>query len=187
MSIAEVKDLYSSLEEEGVAILTRQGVPGKEMKLIRGAEIRYFGQLQDIEVLMPETKRGEPFREETLKALISEFHNRHQAMYGWADPAIAVTISTLKLQAIGMRRPLELIKQPFSGKDASAALKRKRQAYFKELGGFVEARCYDADRLRHGNVINGPAIVEAAQTTLVVPQGTELAVDAYENYALRRV
>ena len=37
-----------SLEEEGVGILTRQGVAGEEMKLIRGAEMRYFGQLHDV-------------------------------------------------------------------------------------------------------------------------------------------
>jgi len=187
VGVDEVKGLYDSLEEEGVAILTRQGVTEKEMKLIRGAEMRYFGQLQDIEVLLPEIKRGESFSEKNLKELIAEFHKRHQAIYGWSDPAIAVTISTLKLQAIGMRRPLELIKRPLSGRDASAARKRKRRVYFKELGGFVETLCYDADRLQHGNVITGPAIIEETQTTVVVPQGAELTVDTYENYVLRRV
>ena len=186
VSVDEVKGLYDSLEEEGVAILTRQGVIEEEMKLIRGAEIRYFGQLHDIEVLLPEIKRGEPFTGETFKALIGEFHNRHQAIYGWSDPAMVVTISTVKLQAIGVRRLVELTKQPVFARDASAALKRKRRVYFKELGGFVETPCYDADRLRHGNVITGPAIIEEAKTTIVVPQGAELTVDAYENYIIRR-
>jgi len=186
VNVDEVKGLFDSLEEEGVAILTRQGVAEKDMKLIRGAEMRYFGQLHDVDVALPETKKGEPFTEETFKALIGEFHNRHQAMYGWSDPAMPVTISTLKLQAIGMRRLVELIKQPASSKDASKALKRKRRVYFKELGGFVETPCYDADQLRHGNVITGPAIIEETKTTVVVPEGAELTVDAYENYIIRR-
>jgi len=35
-------------------------------------------------------------------------------------------------------------------------------------------------------VITGPAIVEEAKTTIVVPQGAELFVDPYENYIVRR-
>ena len=186
VDVNELKGLYDSLEEEGVATLKRQGVSDKDMKLMRGAEMRYFGQLRDIVVFLPETKRGEIFSEETFQALIGKFHERHQAIYGWADPAMAVAISTLKLRAIGVRPLVELIKQPVGAKDPSAALKRKRRVYFKELGGFVETQCYDADRLRPGNVITGPAIIEETKTTIVVPQGAELTIDAYENYVIRR-
>lgn len=184
VDIEEVKDLYDSLEEEGVAILRRQGVAEKDMKLVRGAEMRYFGQLHDVDVAIPETKEGEPLTEETLKGLIRNFHEQHRALFGWSDPAMPTVLGILKLQAIGMRAPLELDKQPFSSKDASSALKRRRRVYFKELRRFEETPCYDADRLRHGNVISGPAIVEETKTTVVVPQGSELAVDAYHNYRI---
>lgn len=186
VDLDEVQGLFNSLEEEGVAILTRQGVAEKDMKFIRGAEMRYFGQLHDVDVALPETKEGEPFTEAALRELIRNFHERHQTLFGWSDPALPSVISTLKLQAIGMRPPVELEKQPVSSKDASAALKRKRRVYFKERGGFVETPCYDADQLRHGNVITGSAIVEETKTTVVVPQGAELTVDAYGNYIIRR-
>ena len=186
INLDTVKALYDSLEKEGIAILTRQGVAEKDMKLIRGAEMRYFGQLHDVNVALPETKKGEPFTEMTLKELIRKFHEQHRTLFGWSDPALPSIIATLKLQAIGMRPPVVLKKQPASSKDASAALKRKRRVYFKELGGFVETPCYNADLLRHGNVITGPAIVEETKTTVVVPHGAELAVDAYENYIVRR-
>lgn len=182
----ELKGYYDSLEEEGWNILTRQGITEKDMKFIRGAEMRYFGQLHDIDVLLPETRRGEPFTEQTCKTLFSSFHERHQAIYGWSDTTMPVTIASLKLRAVGMRRPLKLKKRPFSGKDASAALKRQRQVYFKELGGFTETPCYDGDRLQNGNVISGPAIIEETKTTIVVPQGAELTVDAYGNYRIFR-
>jgi len=187
VNIDELKGFYDGLEEEGTATLTRQGVAEKDMKLIRGAEMRYFGQLRDITVFIAEAKSDAPFSEETLKALIRQFHERHGAMYGWSDPAMLVAISTLKVRAIGVRRPVELIKQPVFAKDPSSALKRKRRVYFKELGGFVETPCYHADQLRHGNVITGPAIVEEAKTTVLVPKGAELTVDAYENYVIRRL
>lgn len=187
LDVDQLQAYYGSLEEEGAAILARQGMDENNTRFLRGAEMRYFGQLHDIELLVPETKRGEAFTTETVKALIEGFHKRHQEIYGWSNPAMPLMISTLKLQAIGVRRPLEMAKQPVSAKDPSGALKRRRQAYFRDLGGFVETPCFDADRLRHGNTIMGPAIVEDKKTTVVVPPSTELTVDTYENYLLRTV
>jgi N-methylhydantoinase A len=186
LHVDELKGWYQTLEEEGSNTLVKQGLPPENMKLARGAEMRYFGQLRDIVIFLPENRKDEPFTGQTLKDLIREFHARHQAIYGWSDPTMAVAISTLKLRAIGVRRPVELIKQPESGRDVSGALKRKRQVYFKELGGFVETPCYDSHRLNHGNVITGPAILEDPTTTVVVPKGAELTVDAYNNYIIRR-
>ena len=186
LNLDELKGWYHSLEEEGVNTLARQGLTKENVKLARGAEMRYFGQLRDIMIFLPESESGEPFTDQTLKDLIREFHAKHQAIYGWSDPTMAVAISTLKLRAIGVRRPVELIKQPLSSQDASAAMKRKRQVYFQELGGFIETPCYDASQMKHGNRIEGPAIVEDPTTTIVVPKGAELKVDAYLNYLIRR-
>jgi N-methylhydantoinase A len=186
LDLDAVKGLFDSLEQEGRAILKRQGVPAKDMKLIRGAEMRYFGQLNDVNVALPETKDGEAFTEATLKQLIGRFHEEHRVLFGWSDPSLPTVLATLKLQAIGMRPPLGLEKQPAESKDPAAYLKRKRPVYFKELGGFVETPCYNADLLHHGNVITGPAIVEETKTTIVVPKGAELFVDPYENYIVRR-
>jgi len=186
VNLDRVKNLFNSLEEEGVGILKRQGVAEKDMKLIRGAEMRYFGQLHDVDVALPETKKGEPFTESTLKELIRKFHEQHRELFGWSNPDLPSVIAILKLQAIGMRPPVEMDTQPASLKDASAALKRKRQVFFKEMGGFIQTPCYDANRLKHGNVISGPAIVEETKTTVVVPKGAELTVDPYGNYIIRR-
>ena len=181
-----VKDLFESLEEEGVGILKRQGVPDHDMKLVRCAEMRYFGQLHDVDVALPETKKGDPFTEVTLNELIETFHDRHRTLFGWSNPDLPSVIAVVKLQAIGMRHPVEMETQTASLEDASAALKRERQVYFKEMGGFVKTPCYDANRLHYGHVIEGPAIVEETKTTVVVPQGAELTVDAYGNYVVRR-
>ena len=186
VNLDRVKNLFNSLEEEGVGILKRQGVAEKDMKLIRGAEMRYFGQLHDVDVALPETKKGEPFTESTLKELIRKFHEQHRELFGWSNPDLPSVIAILKLQAIGMRPPVEMDTQPASLKDTSAALKRKRQVFFKEMGGFIQTPCYDANRLKYGNVITGPAIVEETKTTAVVPKGAELTVDPYGNYIIRR-
>jgi N-methylhydantoinase A len=186
ISTEDMKGWFGGLAQEGFDMLARQGLAETEMRFVRGAEMRYFGQLRDIVVYLPENRRGEPVTEQTLKDLIAQFHAIHQAMYGWSDANMAVALSTLKLKAIGLRRPVELKSRPYAGKDSAAAFKRARLVYFKELGGFAQTPCYDADRLKHGNEIFGPAIVEHSATTVVLPKDTTLIVDAYENYLIRR-
>jgi N-methylhydantoinase A len=181
-----LKKLYDSMEEEGMGILRREKIRESEMRFIRGAEMRYFGQLHDIEVLLPETRVGEHFTEQNREALIKGFHERHKAIYGSSDPNLTVTFATLKLQSIGVRPPFKLSKQTSAPQDASGAIKRKRQAYFKETGGFTKTPCYIGDRLHYGNVIKGPAIIEETNTTVVVPPAAELTVDVYGNYIIAR-
>jgi N-methylhydantoinase A len=182
----DLGSVYLALEKEGTDILKSQGLTGKDIRFIRGAEIRYLGQLNDVEVLLPEIPLGESFTEETKRALIAGFHDQHKAIYGRSDPSMVVTIETVKLHAIGKRHHITFTSEPLTSKDPSAALKRKRQAYFKETGGFVPTPCFEADLLHHGNVIAGPAIIEAKTTTVVVPPAYRLSVDAYGNYMMRR-
>ena len=178
----DVKALYGAMEKEAIDIFARQGISEKDMSLVRGAEMRYFGQLRDIDVTLPEIKTGKPFLEANLKELVAAFHSRHEALYGWADPALPTTIALLKLRAIARRRPFQLAKQTLSPQDPSAALKRRRQVYFKQLGGVKETPCYDGDKLQHGISIKGPAIIEEQKTTIVVPPEAQVTVDAYGNY-----
>ena len=182
LDLEQVKGIYDSLEGEAVEILARQGVSEENMVLMRGAEMRYFGQLRDINVIIGESKRGEPFTEGSLQALVQTFHDRHRSLYGWGDPALPSTIATLKMHAVGKRPLFALAKQPSTTEDVSGAVKRERQVYFKGNGGFVATPCYDGDRLSPGHVIKGPAIIEETKTTVVVPPGGRIEVDIYGNY-----
>jgi N-methylhydantoinase A len=178
----QIKTLYQAMQKEAKAIFARQSISEKDMALVRGAEMRYYGQLRDIDIFLPETTLGASFDKETLKELIAAFHVRHRELYGHSDEKLPVTIALLKLRVIGRRRPFSLSRVPANGADPKGALKRKRQVYWKEDNGFVETPCYDGDRLHHGNVIPGPAIIEEKKTTIVIPPGCEAAVDAYDNY-----
>jgi len=40
------------MEKEAVATFARQGIREKDMAVVRGAEMRYFGQLRDIDVVL---------------------------------------------------------------------------------------------------------------------------------------
>jgi len=182
----ELKILYGSMEREGVNVLKSQGIGEKDIKSVRGAAIRYFGQLHNIDIFLPEVEVGEPWTEATVKCLINGFHERHKDLYGRSDPSMPVTIETVKLHAVARRRSFEMAQEPLDGEDPSPGFKRTRKVYFEKKYGFIDTPCYDSERLRHGNVMTGPAIIEGTNTTVVIPHGFRLHVDAYGNYIMRR-
>jgi len=185
INIDEVKYLYLDMEREGVNILKRQGIEEKEIKLIRGAAIRYFGQLHSIDIFLKEVQ-GEAFTEKTMEFLIYEFHEKHKDLYGYSDSSMPVTIEELKLHAFSKRRSFEINKKPLGKEDSSEAIKRTRQVFFERKKGFIDTPCYNSELLKPGNIINGPAIIEDIDTTVVVPENFKLSVDIYGNYIIRR-
>ncbi len=182
VDLNELTKIYQAMEKEKCALLDREGVARDAIRIRRGGDMQYFGQIHGVAAWMPERGINGPVTKDDLAALIEAFHQRHEEMYGHADRNMPTAFSSIRLEAIGIRPKVKMAEQPRVGKDPSGALKRKRPAYFKELGGFVETPCYDGDKLQNGNVITGPAIVEEKTTTLVIPPGATVSVDRYGNY-----
>jgi N-methylhydantoinase A/acetophenone carboxylase len=67
---------------------------------------------------------------------------------------------------------------PVQPADAGAALTGKRPAWWPGQG-WTETSVYDADALRPGHQIDGPVIVEAPLTTVVVPPGMRYTIDRH--------
>jgi len=69
--------------------------------------------------------------------------------------------------------------------NASAALKGQREAYFEEAGKYIATRIYAYDRLGAGNIVEGPAIIEAPQTTIVIHPDQKGILDPYGNTIIK--
>ena len=67
---------------------------------------------------------------------------------------------------------------------AAEALTGKRKVYWSELGRAVNTSVMDGARLRAGNRLDGPVIVETTETTIVVHPGQTLSVDAWGNFEI---
>ena len=62
------------------------------------------------------------------------------------------------------------------------ALKGSREVYFTKPGkGFYKTEIYDYDRLRPGNRVKGPSVIETRITTIVIPPERVAKVDEYLN------
>lgn len=69
--------------------------------------------------------------------------------------------------------------------EAGEAKKGSREVYW-EKEKTTETPIYDREKLRHGHVIRGPAIIEGLDTNYPVADGWEMTVDRFGNFVMER-
>ena len=92
-----------------------------------------------------------------------------------------VTVSTIVLNAVVPMPHFELKKHPLTSQDPTRALKAKRSVFWSPEFGPIATPIYERDRLLPGNLVVGPAIIEARDTTYVIPSDRSLSVDEFCN------
>jgi N-methylhydantoinase A len=164
----QVAEVFAMMEASGQAMLEAAGVPPDRRAMPRQADLRYRRQAYELTIPIAE---GEVTRR-SLDAAIAAFHARHELTYGHANPNEPVQLVNLRLSAIG-RLPSLKLAQPG---DAAEARSRSRDVWFPGTG-FVTAPVHWRPGLAAGAIVAGPAIVEAVDSTTVVPPGWTAAVD----------
>ena len=90
-------------------------------------------------------------------------------------------IIIFRVTAIGELPKPEIERERPGETDAAYAVKGRRDVYFEEFGQFVPALVYDFDRIKPGNHIEGPAIIETPVTTIVVNPRDRATMDELRN------
>ncbi len=154
----------------------------REVLVRRFLDIRYEGQVQ--EVIVPIQARTRRLSEVSLAQTLEEFHELHQQIYKFQRPEQSVEIVSVRLDMIGVRAPLHFESHPFEDEDAGHARKGRRPVYF-EPHGFVETDIYAGERVRPGNLITGPAIIEETNTSVVLYPNQEAMLDQFLTYVIQ--
>jgi N-methylhydantoinase A len=160
----------------GRTLLRSEGVSEDRMRFTMRLDLRYAGQYHEVMVEVPEAL----LRAANLDAIRRLFAQEHNRLYGYDLYAegTQVEVVNIRLAAVGLVQKPALPMEPFAGADAQAALKGRRSMYLGSCDDFVAVDVYDGDRLRHGNTLAGPALIETVNTTIVLSDSFRLTVDA---------
>jgi N-methylhydantoinase A len=71
--------------------------------------------------------------------------------------------------------------------DPRKALRGEREVFWTPDEGYRKTPIYDRDRLEPGNMVKGPAVIEARDTTYIIPADWVLNIDQYSNAILEEV
>jgi N-methylhydantoinase A len=168
---------WQELERKAIDVLVKQGFKKNQVQVKHLAMVKYSRQLEDLVVTSPvdRVKSGAD-----LDRLIEAFEKMYSEVYtvagkypeaGYEIPEVGIIAGVPKVKP-------KLKKYPPGPKTPdSQSVKPKRKCYFEKE--WANTSVYEWGLLKAGNLIKGPAIVEEATTTLVLPPGWHMEVDEY--------
>jgi len=178
LAAAALSEQYDALRAELADWLARHGAGAGAATFRAAADMRYVGQSYEIEVpvepawLVP---GGEA-------AILPAFHRAHERAFGHADRQAPAEIVNLRVQLRAGRPRVPLAEVPASA--AALAPRATRRIWLD--GRPTQAQVFDRASLGPGARLAGPAIIEQADTTVLVPTGHVGDVDRFGNLLLRR-
>jgi N-methylhydantoinase A len=176
----EINQLYEEMTQEALAELKVFNAARHDLWVTKSADLRYIGQYHEVEIELP---TGDIVPKDT-EQLAKVFHQKHEALYTFSLPWVPIEIRVLRLIAKVQGQKIDLIRIPKGTKNPSNALKRTRECFFN--GKYTKTPVYDSEKLKAGNIISGPAIIEVPTTTAVIPRNFQCKVDDFNNYILTR-
>jgi N-methylhydantoinase A len=177
LSAGDIAGVFREIELEAQAALERECVPATGRMLVRSVDMRYEGQEHTLSVPLV-TGRLNDLRLSDLRA---QFDHEHEVAYGYSMPD-PVEITAYRVRAVGTLDKPRLATAVSADADASKlAVSGSRRAYHRESGGEMEWTLYDRQKLRAGNRLRGPAIIEETAATTLVGPNQELTVDRFGN------
>ena len=179
--LQRVNENFSGLVNQAVADLRAAGFKNEEIKIVRSVDMRYRYQVHELNV--PFTTPASEIPLAAMEELYTRFDELYEKAYGQGSAyrEAGKEIVTFRVTAIGELPKPEFERQPPAEVDAKHAVKGKRAVYFEEFGKFVPTSIYDFDRIKPGNHIPGPAIIETPVTTIVVHPQDRASMDELRN------
>ena len=179
-ALPQIEAAFRTLRERAEAWFVEEAVPPEARRVARTVDMRYAGQNYELSVPLPDG----PVTMAILDALAEGFAAAHERMYGFIAEGETVQLVTYRVEATGVVPKAAFRAAPDAGPDASAAVVGRRDVWLPEAGGFVSCPVYDREKLRPGNRIDGPAIVEQMDATTVVLPDMTAYVEPYLNLVL---
>jgi N-methylhydantoinase A len=181
--LAPLQEIAAALEERVKAVLAAEGVDAPALEA--SMDLRYRGQSYELSVPLDLPAPSSAQASAAVQHSIEAFHAAHEARYGYAMRSETVEAVAVRLLGAGPGAELSLPREPAGPPDPEAARVATKPVWFGPNGS-SRTFCYDRNRLRPGNRIDGPAIVFQFDTTTVVAPGWSASVDERHNLLLAR-
>jgi N-methylhydantoinase A len=179
---AALQSMLDRLDAESAQWLANEKVPVGRRLLARSADMRYPLQNYEINVVLP----SGPVDADWLKRAADAFHAAHQRLYSYCDRGEQVQIVNLRVAAVGQTEHVKPRLIERGSASPKAAQKSERQVRFQESAVVQACPIYERERLLAGNVVSGPAVIEQADSTILVPPSFNALVDPHGRLIMTR-
>lgn len=171
-----VGSFFKEMESDAEKILKQQKVDTNNMSFTHLADLRYEGQEYTLTVPFDISQTPERIKE--------TFHNEHMGIYGHKNSSSKIEIVNLRLKSIG-KLPTKKNDKTQIEKNAITVepIKKKEVVWDNKK---LETKIYDMSKLKYGNTLQGPAVIESATSTVIVPENFSGEINKEGNLELTK-
>jgi N-methylhydantoinase A len=176
------RSLFREMEEAASRLLKSELIPEDSIDHVFSLDMRYVKQYHEVNVKITQ----EEINDENIELVAKIFHPEHNRLYGYSleEEGTPVELINLRLLSVGKTVKPRFKQEDYDGEDPTKAFKRKRKIYLPIEKAFKEVPVYDGHRLRYGNKVDGPAIIEQVNTTTLVTPEFCVQSDKYGSYTM---
>ncbi len=161
-------DIFTRLVEDGQKGLAGAGCAANDITYRFGADMRYFGQQNEITAWF----ESDPRRKHDAAWLREVFEQGYERLYSLRLPEVDIEIVSWRIVATGRATSRDSVPML---QTTPAKPRGRRKARFN--GNDVDAPVYARSDLAFQQVVAGPAIIEERETTIIILPGWQARVD----------
>ena len=179
---ASINEAWDRLRSEVFAEFAKNGIAEKDVRIKPYVRLQYMGQLNDIEVLSPVARIGSAG---DFDRIIDAFEETYDRVYARSarSPELGYFVTRVVMTgSVDCEKPALPNDRLEGATPAAPAEKGTRPVYWRNR--WVEARIYQMEELRSGNVVEGLAVIESPATTFVVPPRRAARLDEHRIFHL---
>ena len=178
-----INDALEGLEKKAVQLMAAEGIARNRQRFEFSLDVRHRGQINEVEVLLPAARLPERYEEDLRKRFVERYEKLYGRGSALAGAQLEIVVARLRARAL-TPRPKLIRASRMSNSIPGKAKRKSRSIYWPDLGKLRATPVFDGEKLAIGNRIKGPAIVETADTTVVVHPGRTLRLDALGNFEI---
>ncbi|XDB00464.1 hydantoinase/oxoprolinase family protein (plasmid) [Sulfitobacter sp. LCG007] len=185
---ADTGRLAAIIEEhrqKGLALLDSAGVRFEGRDVVVELDMAYVGQTHTVSVPLPVTIGADGAQAPTHAQIAEAFDSAYSAGFGRLLPGGVRRILNLRTAIVGRRPKFDLATlAPSTQGDIADSLRTRRRVHVG--GDWHDTPVYTRLSLPVGAVIEGPAILEQPDTTILIEPDLRGSVDPYGNVIIER-
>ena len=164
--------IFRKHAEQGRQTITDEGVPTESIDIIHEADLMYQGQSHVFRVRV----QSPGFSEQDVAAAFAE---RYRERFDIVLEDMTPVLASLRTTVIGRRPDLVLKRLAKDDQSLETGPVSRRSVYF--AGEWIDTPVYVRDTLVPQTSLNGPAVVQQADTTCLIDPEARATVDADDN------
>ncbi|NIM18726.1 MAG: hydantoinase/oxoprolinase family protein [Candidatus Latescibacteria bacterium] len=174
--------LFREMESEAAKLLGEEHIPESSIEFVYSLDMRYLKQYHELNVVITreEMENGD------INSIAAKFHPEHSRLYGYSleKEETPIELINLRLLSIGKTVKPQFRLEEYAGEDPSGAFKKERKVWLPLERAFEEVPVYDGAKLRYGNKVEGPALIEQVNTTTFITPEYSVLCDRYGSYSM---